>query len=231
MPPVALLWASVIDQWGWPALVVGDMFRKRELEDSIEGAPLETRRALWSQSSEDIRATRRLTKDGPLSLAPSARALLMTSLTAAGVASDTSGNQRMIKKGHANESRDDIAVALTLACGAWDRSPPGTVVEVNRACSDWMSGRRYCETCGGLMVLDYFLDDRRCVSCGRAETPPRLATEIPRYSKDRGYPASATHPSPLHGPMPATAAGRTQGSPAAVAGKVYTNYAHQERYG
>ena len=129
MPPVSLLWDAVLNAWGYPALLVCDLFRKRELEDVVGDVPLETRRALWSEASEDIRATRRLVKDGPLSLAPSARALLVTSLARARVAADTSGNVRMVKVSHKNESRDDVAFALTLAAGASLRYPPVAVVE------------------------------------------------------------------------------------------------------
>ena len=130
VPPVGLLWDAVLTAWGYPALLVADRFRMRELSDCVGDAiPLETRRALWSEASEDIRACRRLVKDGPLSLAPSARGLLVTSLARARVAADTSGNVRMVKKGHANESRDDVAFALTLACGAYLRYPPVAVVE------------------------------------------------------------------------------------------------------
>ena len=75
------------------------------------------------------RACRKLVKDGPLSLAESARALLVTSLAHSKVQADTSGNIRMVKKGHKNESRDDVAFALTLTCGAFVRYPPVAVVE------------------------------------------------------------------------------------------------------
>ena len=129
VPPVGLLWNTMTESWGWPALVVCDRFRLRELQDVAGDAPIETRRALWSEASEDIRACRKLVKDGPLSLAESARALLVTSLAHSKVQADTSGNIRMVKKGHKNESRDDVAFALTLTCGAFVRYPPVAVVE------------------------------------------------------------------------------------------------------
>ena len=129
VPPVGLLWNTMTESWGWPALVVCDRFRLRELQDVAGDAPIETRRALWSEASEDIRACRKLVKDGPLSLAESARALLVTSLAHSKVQADTSGNIRMVKKGHKNESRDDVAFALTLTCGAFVRYPLVAVVE------------------------------------------------------------------------------------------------------
>ena len=129
VPPVGLLWKTMTESWGWPALVVCDRFRLRELQDVAGDAPIETRRALWSEASEDIRACRKLVKDGPLSLAESARALLVTSLAHSKVQADTSGNIRMVKKGHKNESRDDVAFALTLTCGAFVRYPLVAVVE------------------------------------------------------------------------------------------------------
>ena len=118
------------EEWGWPALVVCDRFRFRELQDVAGDAPIETRRAVWSEASEDIRACRKLVRDGPLSLAPSAKDLLVTSLAKAKVQADTSGNIRMVKKGHSNESRDDVAFALTLVCGAFTRYPPVAIQEV-----------------------------------------------------------------------------------------------------
>ena len=128
VPPVGLLWAAMTESWGWPALVVCDRFRLRELQDVAGDAPIETRRALWSEASEDIRACRKLVKDGPLSLAESARSLLVTSLAHSKVQADTSGNLRMVKKGHKNESRDDVAFTLTLVSGAFLRYPPVAVV-------------------------------------------------------------------------------------------------------
>ena len=66
------------------------------LPTAVQGAAiLEPRRMLWSDSSSDIRALRRMVRDGPLSVTPSAAPLFVESLTAAAVHNDTSGNVRL----------------------------------------------------------------------------------------------------------------------------------------
>ena len=49
----------------------------------------------------------------------------MASLSAALVRSDDAGSIRMVKDGSNNTGRDDVAAALTLAAGAWERSLAG----------------------------------------------------------------------------------------------------------
>ena len=87
------------------------------------------RRSRWSESSEDIRALRKGVNDGPLGVALESQPLLAASLGASEVLNDTSGNFRLIKRGSNNCGRDDVAAALVLAVGAFDRAerrPPGT---------------------------------------------------------------------------------------------------------
>ena len=116
------LWGTVCDRWGLPARVVCDRFRLKELEDVIKGlCAIEPRVTQWSTASADIRALRKLTRDGPLSIEPSSNQLLAVSLMAAQVHNDNAGNVRLVKKGRNNQGRDDVAAALTLAAGAWDR--------------------------------------------------------------------------------------------------------------
>ena len=50
------------------------------------------------------------------------RALLVVSLSVAKVKADDSGNIRLIKASNNNTSRDDVAAALVLAAGAYERS-------------------------------------------------------------------------------------------------------------
>ena len=101
--------------WGLPERAVADMFRLPVLRDC---APfdIEGRRALWSQATEDILATRRLFADRPPSFTPRGAALIYAALRACVVENDTSGNHRL-RKVHKARSRDDGAAALAMACG------------------------------------------------------------------------------------------------------------------
>ena len=122
--PPKTLWDAIVARWGFPALVVCDRFRLNELRDVLgPSVPIEPRVTQWSSSSEDIRSLRKHVKDGPFALVPGAAPLLMTSLSKTRVQSDSSGNVRLLKKGHNNTGRDDISAALTLAAGAFARYP------------------------------------------------------------------------------------------------------------
>ena len=100
-----------------PVLVCADKFRLPELMDSKLKCPVVGRRQRWSESSEDIRALRKLALDGPLTVEHGSRPLMAHSLAVSMVENDTSGNVRMIKRTHGNTSRDDVAVAWCLAAG------------------------------------------------------------------------------------------------------------------
>ena len=75
----------------------------------------------WSESSEDIRALRKMAGDGPLAVDPGSAPLLEASLAVAAVKNDDAGNVRLQKRGSNNTSRDDVAAALTLGAGAHQR--------------------------------------------------------------------------------------------------------------
>ena len=123
--PPAELWRALTGAWGRPARVLCDRFRFAELVDAIgPGVEIVPRVSRWSESSEDIRALRKLVADGPLAVAPDSALLITASLGVAMVATDDSGNVRMQKRGANNASRDDVAAALVLAAGSWLRSPP-----------------------------------------------------------------------------------------------------------
>ena len=110
-------------RWGDIEFIIGDRFRVPEVYDWNENhrIPIIPRVTRWSEASEDIRAVRRMTKDGPMSVVPSATLLLTASLSAAQVKGDDAGNMRLVKRGTNNTGRDDVAAALTLAAGAWER--------------------------------------------------------------------------------------------------------------
>ena len=124
VPPVLQVWQAIRERWGKPKVLVCDRFRLPELQDVIRGGVrLEPRVTRWSESAFDIRALRRMAKDGPLSIDRDSRLLLETSLARARVVNDDSGNVRLIKYGTNNESRDDVCAAWVLAAGAMDRHP------------------------------------------------------------------------------------------------------------
>ena len=121
--PPAQLWQFVQDRWGIPASIVCDRFRLSELQDVIQGScPLEARRLMPSEWAADIRAVRKFTRDGPFSVNPAARLLFRASLSVAVVKSDDQGNVRLVKHDRTNKARDDVAAALTLAAGAFERA-------------------------------------------------------------------------------------------------------------
>ena len=100
------LWTAVCDRWGLPVRVVCDRFRLNELQDVIRGrCHVEPRVTQWSTSAEDIRALRRITRDGPLSIEPGSRQLIAVSLMGAQVQNDQAGNVRLVKKGHRTTRR------------------------------------------------------------------------------------------------------------------------------
>ena len=101
-----------------PAVVYCDRFMLGTLTDAVAGRwPVVPRATRWSESTEDIAAFRRLVADGPLSVVPEGRALARVGLSEASVQSDDQGSVRLVKR-RASRSRDDVAVAATLAAGA-----------------------------------------------------------------------------------------------------------------
>ena len=121
--PPSALWEAICDKWGVPVKLVCDRFRLSELRDTVGSAcHIEPRVTQWSSSSQDIRAIRKICRDGPLSVDPGSRSLLLVSMSAALVENDTSGNSRLIKRSTANKGRDDVAAAATLAAGAFERA-------------------------------------------------------------------------------------------------------------
>lgn len=115
--------AAIRARWGRPARLVCDRFRLAELQDSAGDITPEPRVSRWSDAAADLRALRKLAKDGPLSVAEGSRDLLAASLSSAMVKNDDQGSFRLVKKDPSNNSaRDDVAVALVLAAGAWERA-------------------------------------------------------------------------------------------------------------
>ena len=132
--PPSALWEAICDRWGIPVKIVCDRFRLNDLRDTVGNAcPIEPRVTQWSSSSADIRALRKICRDGPLSVDSGSRNLLVVSMSAALVQNDNAGNVRLIKKGHDNKGRDDVAAAATLAAGAFERANSAPVRKVSYA--------------------------------------------------------------------------------------------------
>ena len=127
VPPVSLLWEVILEKWGKPTNIICDRFRLDDLKDATKGAVrIEPRVTRWSEAAGDIRSLRKCAKDGPFSVNPDARLLIEASLAVAKVKSDDQGNTRLVKRSSNNQSRDDIAAALTLGAGAFTRKPVRT---------------------------------------------------------------------------------------------------------
>ena len=121
--PPSLLIEAIHEHWGIPELIICDRFRMDDLKDTEPGCQILPRVSRWSEASYDIRGLRKMAKDGPLTVARSSRKLLTASLAVAMVQPDDAGNVRMVKRGTQNTARDDVAAALVLAAGAWERAP------------------------------------------------------------------------------------------------------------
>ena len=116
--PAALM-DYAIYKWGEPEFILCDRFRLNDLLDWNERhrIPIIPRVTRWSEASEDIRALRKMAKDGPLSVAAEAATLIGASLAVARVKSDDAGSMRLVKRGTNNQSRDDVAAASDV--GGW----------------------------------------------------------------------------------------------------------------
>ena len=125
VPPVGLLLDAVREEFGVPDCYIGDRFRLGELQDQAGRVPIVPRVSRWSESSFDIRALRRLMKDGPMVVAPDSRELIVASLAASQVQNDSSGNVRMVKADSNSCGRDDVVAAWILAAGAFERAGVG----------------------------------------------------------------------------------------------------------
>ena len=106
-----------------PVRLVADRFQLPHLTDAVGGAcDIEARVTRWSEATYDIAALRRMAADGPLSIDPTSRPLLATSLSVSKVKSDDQGSTRLVKMGTNNTARDDVAAAFVLVAGAYERA-------------------------------------------------------------------------------------------------------------
>ena len=127
VPLPSTLLETIYARWGTPEAVLCDRFRLAELADCRLPCPLSPRQSRWSEASADIRALRKMAKDGPLSIEEDSRAIILHSLTNSLVKNDDQGSCRLVKAdGTNNKSRDDVSAALILAAGARERAPKRT---------------------------------------------------------------------------------------------------------
>ena len=128
------LWDFITERWGIPVSVICDRFRLGELRDSIGRAcPVEGRVTRWSEAASDVRALRKIVRDGPLTVNPMAKLMFRASLAVATVKSDDAGNTRLVKRDKDNKARDDVAAALLLAGGAFQRAGSAPVRKLSYA--------------------------------------------------------------------------------------------------
>ena len=122
VPPPTMLWDAIRDRWGLPVGIVCDRFQLSQLTQAVAGqVPIAPRATRWSESSEDIKSLRSLTRDGPFAAEEESRPLLAASLSVARVKNDDAGGTRLVKMGAGNTARDDVAAALVLAAGKYQR--------------------------------------------------------------------------------------------------------------
>lgn len=128
VPTADQIWTAITGALGRPVRVVADRFRMPELAPVVQGTILEPRVTRWSDASFDVRALRRGFRDGPLAVTPEHRPLVAASLAVTRVKTDDQGSTRIVKSRN-NTARDDVAAALALAAGAFQRAtevaPPG----------------------------------------------------------------------------------------------------------
>lgn len=122
VPLASDLYRAIKAHWGTVRHIVGDNYRKNELDDALPAGVLEARQTRHQYQSEDVRSLRRIALDGPLAIEEQSRPLLSYSIGVSKTVNDKAGNTILIKKkGKNNESRDDVAAALVLAGGAFVR--------------------------------------------------------------------------------------------------------------
>lgn len=123
MSRISVLIEFLVDAGIRPSVMLCDRFLIGDVYDAVKGRwPIVERKTRWSEATADIAAFRRLTLDGGMSIVEKCRLLARMSLSQASVRSEE-GNVRVEKKRH-GRSRDDVAIAGTLAAGYHERSLP-----------------------------------------------------------------------------------------------------------
>ena len=130
VPEAKTLIRLVSETWGTPSTLICDRFRLDDLRDAGVPCRVIPRVTRWSEAAFDIRALRAKTKDGPFVVAECSRSIVAASLAVAMVKSDDGGNVRLVKRDHNQGARDDVAHALTLAAGEFERTASATAARL-----------------------------------------------------------------------------------------------------
>jgi len=128
--PVAELLREVERRWGFPACVVADRWREKELRQSLKdsGFPLcrlELRGQGYKDGAEDVRAFREAILTGRVS--PVKSLLLRSAMAEAVTVCDPAGNEKLAKSsegGRRFNAKDDAVAAAILAVSAATRLKP-----------------------------------------------------------------------------------------------------------
>ena len=132
VPPAKALIKLISETWGRPSNLICDRFRIADLHDAGVPCQVIPRVSRWSEASADIRALRSHTKDGPFAVAQCSRSLLAASLAACKVRNDGQGSTRLVKGDTNNTARDDVAAALVLAAGLFERTASAPRLTISR---------------------------------------------------------------------------------------------------
>ena len=132
VPPAKALIKLISETWGQPSNLIVDRFRLDDLRDAGVPCAVTTRVTRWSEASADIRALRAKSKDGPFSIAQCSRSLLAASLAVCTVKNDDQGSTRLVKRDTNNTARDDVASALVLAAGLFERTSSAPRLTISR---------------------------------------------------------------------------------------------------
>ena len=125
IPEIRTFLAYALNKFGHPHVIICDRFRIGELSDALEelGAAVEikARSLMPSETSDDIRRTRKFLLDSALNIEKNSRALLTHSVSVARVHIAPGGVERLKKPGTNNTARDDVIFSLVLAAGQASR--------------------------------------------------------------------------------------------------------------
>ncbi|MDE0479225.1 MAG: hypothetical protein OXI13_06320 [Gammaproteobacteria bacterium] len=124
-PPPSVLVDLIFETWGTPARIVADKMKFAGVQDAVgDRCTVEERKVTMDRMTDDISSLRQMVDTGgPLAVESESAKLLSTSLTFARVNVKQGGTVILLDKaGNNNLGRDDVAAALILAAGAWERA-------------------------------------------------------------------------------------------------------------
>ena len=195
VPPPSLLWDAIKERWGLPQGIVCDRFQLPQLQQAVAGqVPIAPRMTRWSESTEDIKCLRSLTRDGPLAAEEESRPLLAASLSVARVKNDDSGGTRLVKRGFNNDGQGRRGGGFDTCRGEVSAFQPQRTHSSARRCRVGRPrpGPR-CPVGHGLRAQESVALDRdgwRCQTCGRGR--PSWKSTTSRASTTAANPSNST---------------------------------------